>query len=222
MTRKKRRSWQRRSRSRSPGVRLRFRRRKPLALKQHAFVERAINAQTLTVNTEAAASGVFESFMLSKMKQQSDYCNIFEFYRIDKVVATFRYKGGAATQAATSTSVRSWNEVNPLLYFKVDHNDITADSLDTLKDSMKTKTHMLTNDKPEFSIQLKPAIQSEMYKSTVTTAYTPKWGQWIPTNDPSVPHYGLKMYAIAFKDSSWNPGTVSVSFKYYVSFKNNE
>jgi len=205
------------------GTRLRRRtrpRRKQLALKKHAFCERAENEREITINTEASATGVFESFTLSKMRQQAEYCALFEFYRIDKVVATFRYKGGIA-QIAVDNDYTT-NEVNPLLYFKVDHNDEVADSLSTMKDSLKTKTHMFTNDKPEFSIQLKPAIQMEMFKSTLTTAYTPKWGQWIPTRDPTVPHYGLKTYAIAFKSASYNPGTIAVSFKYYVSFKNNE
>ncbi|AJP36451.1 putative capsid protein [Avon-Heathcote Estuary associated circular virus 21] len=217
-TRKKR-PWQRRS---SSGSRRRYplrSRRRPLALKQHAFCERAENEQTIVINTEAAATGLFETFTLSKMRQQASYAQIFEFYRIDKVVATFRYKN---VNNATETTGRAQNEVNPLLYFKVDHNDNTSDSLSTMKDSMKTKTHMFTNNNPEFSIQLKPAIQSEMYRTTLTAAYTPKWGQWIPCDDPTVPHYGMKAYCCAFKNADWNPGSLQVSFKYYVSFKNNE
>lgn len=201
--------------------RLRPFRRKPLALRQHSFVERAEAERSLTIDTETGATGVFESFSLSKMKQQSDYANIFEFYRIDKVVVTFRYKGGNAGIASVVNGV-NWNESNPLLYFKVDHNDIISDTIDTMKESLKTKTHMFTNSKPEFSISLKPAVQQEMYRSSVTTAYTPKWGQWIPTSDPSVPHYGLKCYAIGYRSGSFDPGSLSMSFKYYVSFKNNE
>ena len=219
-SRTRRRTSRRRSRTRSYGVRVRARRRRtPLALKQHSFCERAQNEQTLVVNTEASAVGLFETFSLSKMRQQADYCNIFEFYRIDKVVATFRYKN---INNATENTGRAINEINPLLYFKVDHNDITNDTLQTLKDSMKTKTKMFTNDKPEFSIQIKPAVQDELFRSTLTTAYTPKWGQWIPTTDPTVLHYGMKAYATAFSGGSWSAGSMSVSFKYYVSFKNNE
>lgn len=204
--------------------RRRVKRKKPLALQQHAFVERAENQQQLVINTEVNATGVFESFALSKMKQQADYCKLFEFYRIDKIVATFRYKGGNAISQSQNAVAQAWgvNEVNPLLYFKVDHNDNTADTLATMKDSMKTRTHMFTNSSPEFSIQLKPATQKMIYESTVTTAYAPQWGQWIPTIDPTVPHYALKMYAIAYADANNKPGTIAVSFKYYVSFKNNE
>lgn len=195
------------------------RRKVPLALKKHSFVERAVLEKDLTINTEAAAVGIFESFSLLKMRQQADYCAIFEQYRIDKIVATFRYK---STGTPAVDNDYTTNEVNPLLYFKVDHNDITADTLTKMKDSMKTKTHQFSNSNPEFSIQLKPAIQTEAYKSSVTTAYVPKWGQWIPTVDNTVPHYGLKTYACAFTTSSYSPGVIKVSFKYYVSFKNNE
>lgn len=203
------------------------RKRKSLALKQHAFCERAENTQEITINTEAAATGLFETFSLSKIRNEAEYAAIFEYYRIDKVVATFRYKGG---KSDLSTVANNWllptNEVNPLLYFKVDHNDHASDSLDTMKDSMKTKTHMFTNNNPEFSIQLRPATLAQVYKSgsppNEVTVTTPKWGQWLSTTDNDLVHNGLKCYAIGHKDAQFNPGTLSVSFKYYVSFKNNE
>lgn len=196
------------------------RRRIPLALKPHTFCERALAERTITINTEASSSMMGETFSLSKMRQADEYAAIFEFYRIDKIVATFRYKN--SSRQSSTTSYNSVNEVNPLLYFKVDHNDITSQTVDELKDSLKTKTHMFTNSKPEFSIQLRPAIQDELYKSSLTTTYTPKWGQWLPCSEPSVPHYGLKAHCCAFKDANWDPGNLEVSFKYYVSFKNNE
>lgn len=198
----------------------RRRRRVPLALKRHSFVERGTTEAQLTIGNESDAAGLFRAFTLNEMKQQAEYAKIFEFYRIDKIVATFRYKGGNS-QIATDNDYTT-NEVNPLLYFKVDHNDTTSDTLSKMKDSMKTKTHMFTNNNPEFSIQLKPAIQDMVYRTTTTTGYSPKWGTWIPTTDIQVPHYGLKAYAIAFKTSSYVPGTIAVSYKYYVSFKNNE
>lgn len=201
----------------------RSRRRVPLALKQHSFCERATTDHAIEVDTESAATGLFMSFKFNEMKQMNQYAQLFEFFRIDKIVATFRYKGG---NAHVSSVANNWlqpvNETNPLLYFKVDHNDDTAESLTQLKDSMKCRTHMFTNNNPEFTIQLKPATQQMIYRSDITTAYTPKWGQWIPTADPLVPHYGLKCYAIGYKDAQWNPGKIAVSFKYYVSFKNNE
>lgn len=213
----------RKSRGRISRRRTRFKKRKtPLALKQHNFVERGVTEGVITINTEASSTMFGETFALSKVQQSAEYKTLFEMYRIDKVVVTFRYKGGNATVGATSTSVRNWNEVNPVLYFKVDHDDITTQTVGVMKESSKTREHQFSNDKPNFSITLKPAIQAEAYKTSLTSAYIPKWGQWLRTVDDTVPHYGLKAHAIAFKDSSWNPGTLTVEYKYYISFKNNQ
>jgi len=197
----------------------RNRRKTPLALKQHNFVERGQTTGTIVINTESASTMFGETFALSKIMQSSEYKTLFEMYRIDKVVVTFRYK---QINNATEANGRAQNEVNPLLYFKVDHDDIGTQTVAEMKESSKTKEHQFSNDKPNFTISLKPAIQTEAYKTSLTSAYVPKWGQWLRTVDDGVPHYGLKAHCIAYKDGSWNPGSLAVEYKYYISFKNNQ
>lgn len=201
--------------------------RKPLALKTHNFVERTA-AETITVDDEGSAVGLFRYFQLSQINQVSSYTNIFEYYKINKVVVEFRYKS-IGTPAYTSingtgtTNNEIVNEVNPVLYFKVDHNDTNADSLPELKESMKTREHQFTNHRPNFTITLKPAIQAEAYKTALASAYMPKWGQWLSVDDSSVPHYGLKAYAVAgTSGSSSNLGAIEVQTKIYFSCKCNE
>lgn len=151
----------------------------------------------------------------------TQYKELFEYYRIDKVVATFRYKGTAAP-ATTSQTVPRMNEVNPVIFFKVDHDDITADTVATMRESAKCREHQLSNANPEFTITFKPAVQVEIYKTALTSAYGPKWGTWLRTQDDNVPHYGLKAHVCAYKTVDFDPGQVIVSYKMYVSFKNNE
>lgn len=206
-----------RKRGRPRGRRMR-KRKTPLALIQHQFVERGYADGTIVINTEANSTMFAKTFSLDDIMQSSSYTDIFEMYRIDKVVVTFRYK---QINNATEASGRAQNEVNPLLYFKVDHDDVTAQTVPQLKESSKTREHQFSNDKPNFTITLKPAIQMEAYKTSLTSAYAPKWGQWLRTVDNTVPHYGLKAHCIAYKDAAWNPGSLSVEYKYYVSFKNN-
>lgn len=202
------------------------RRRRPLALKVHNFVERNTLENELQVaHTEGSAVGLFRTFSLNDIRQVSNYSGIFEYYRIDKIVVTFRYKtaGVAAALNPNGTSLASLtNEINPLLIFKVDHNDVTADTISELKDSMRTRKKVLTNDKPEFSITLKPALQEEIYKSAVTTAYAPKWGQWLPMADVTAPHFGLKVYAIGSNYANADMGKILVTYKTYFTCKNNE
>lgn len=195
---------------------------KPLALKPHTFVER-LASDTITVNSEASAVGLFKTFNLDQIPENSSYKNLFEYYTINKVVVEFRYKSLIpAIINRGSTNYTAINEINPVLYFKVDHNDANADSLSQMKESMRTREHQLTNDKPNFTIQLRPAVQSEAYKSALASTYVPKWGQQLSTADGTVPHYGLKVYGIGFKDATWTGGQIEVNYKMYFTMKNNE
>ena len=146
---------------RQPLVRVSYGRiRRPLALKTHNFCERHSATNSLQIGTDSApGSGLQKQFDLSQIRNSSQYMSLFEYYRIDKVVVKFRYKGPGVQAYSNTSDVVLHNEQNPLLYFKVDHNDISADSLSVLKDSMKTKSYVFTNDKSEFTITLKPAIQ---------------------------------------------------------------
>lgn len=196
---------------------------KPLALKPHSFCERVIEEDLLPVN----GAGYFKSFAIQDIYNSTSYQKLFEYYKLNKVVITLRYKAeGQVRQdsvVTTSPGTQSVNEVNPLVYFKVDHNDVTADSLATMKASMRTKEMQFTNNKPKMTIVLKPAILEEAYKSAVASTYVPKWGQWLTTQDPTVPHYGIKMYATASGAAATNLyGSILVQRTYYFTCKNNE
>jgi len=201
----------------------RYARPKALALKMHNFVERTAPA-LISVANESTASGLFRNYTLSQCLQVSHYKELFEYYKINKVVVTFRYKGSSlpAFAGAAGNANQIINEINPVLYFKIDHNDDTADTLNTLKESMRTRTHQFTNAKPEFSIQLKPAILAESYKTAISSCYAPKWNTWLSTSDDTVPHYGLKAYAIADTLAGTNAGQMEVTTKIYFSAKCNE
>lgn len=200
--------------------------RTPLALVKHDFCERC-EPQYLRVANESAAVGLFRNFSLSQCLQVAPYVAIFEYYKINKVVVEFRYRG-AATPAYTTIDGTGTqnneivNEINPVLYFKVDHNDVTAQTLGTMKESMRTHEKQLSSDNPNFTITLKPAIQAEAYKTALTTGYMPKWGQWLSTLDDTLPHYGLKVYAVAGSGNNPNMGQIEVQTKIYFSCKNNE
>lgn len=192
----------------------------PLARKEHAFTERVVTEYDLDVN----GSGLFQTFAFSDIYNTLSYQKLFEYYKINKVIITFRYKAAMNSHKDTvTTTTQSVNEVNPIIWFKVDHNDVNADPLSVLKSSTRTKEIQFTNNKPKIQIVLKPAIISEAYKSSVASTYIPKWGQWLTTGDPSVPHYGIKMYATGpAAATSASYGSIVVEKQYYFTCKNNE
>jgi len=200
-----------------------YRIKKPLALKPHTFMERVVDEQNLPVN----GAGLFMSFAIQDVYNATEYMRLFEYYKLQKVIVTLRYKCALQVRqdsvVTTSPGTQSVNEVNPLVFFKVDHNDITADSLATLKSSARTREKQFTNNNPKMDIVLKPALLEEAYKSSIASTYIPKWGTWLTTADPSVPHYGLKMYATASGSAgSGSYGSILVTKKYYFTLKNNE
>lgn len=208
----------------------------PLALQTHTFCERAKGEQ-ITIGTEAgqfAAPYYTKIFRFKDLAQVDAYSQIFEQYRLDKIIATFRYKGIAvpALQSGGGPVGSGFvNELNPMIYFKIDHNDVNQNTLQTMKLSMKTKTHMFSNDKPEFSITILPAAQALVLRDVtggvVNTTNIPKWKQWIDADGSAGPgceaeHFGLKVYAVGFKNANFDPGSLDIEYKYYFSMKSNE
>lgn len=204
--------------------------RKPLALKTHAFVER-YPSNSLTIQSEAnttTANGLFKTWNLGGLAQVSAYTEIFAMYKINKVIVEFRYKGGS--QAAGTTTVRP-NEINPVLYIKRDHDDDqllsggNKEDLATLKESSKTFEIQLTNNRPNFTMAIKPSIlmDDDNYVGALGTQHVPVYNKWLSCKEPGVSHFGLKAYAIAQGSSSADfLGTIEVNYKLYFQAKGNE
>lgn len=204
--------------------------KKSLALKQHNFVERVkditlmLNSSTLDANGNLASTHT-NTFQLSDIPQVAAYSTLFEYFRIDKVVVTYRYKvaGIPAGYIANPLNVNMSQEINPLLYFKVDHNDAVSQTVPVLLESSRTKEKQLTNSSPNFTITLKPAVQTEAYKTLTSSTYIPKWNVWLSMDDVNVPHYGLKMnIQVPAPNPNYDYGSILIQKKIYFSVKNNE
>lgn len=207
-------------------------RRKKLALQVHGFNER-YPSSLLPVVQEAdaanTANGLFRAWNFSGVNNSSSYKDIFAMYKINKVIVTFRYKGGTAQPPGASGNRP--NEVNPVLYIKRDHDDdqLTSggnkETLAQLKESSKTFEIQLTNNKPSFTMAIKPAIlkDDDQYYGSLGVQHVPVWNQWLNTKEDGIAHMGLKAYAIAAKASSADSlGSIEVTQMVYFQCKGNE
>lgn len=207
-------------RGRRPRIR---RSRIPLALKPHTFCERSTITTMLTIGSEASAVGMIKEFSFNEIAQNGSYVDLFEEYQINKVVVNFRYKSTGQYAYETGAAI-NMNEINPVLYFKVDHNDENLESLSELKQSSKCREHQFTNDKPNFDITLKPAYLMDVSNihGALGIAHRPKWKGWLPMDEGAISHFGLKAYAVAATSGAHIPGSIEVTYKLYFSCKNNE
>lgn len=219
-----------RRRSRTKSSRRKYNRssgkNKPLALKPHNFCERFEETIPLSHDILNAAGNltttVSKKFSFDMISQHAQYADLFDEYRIDKVVATFRWSPTQYVVVSSSSAYSS--NLSPLLYFKVDHNDDTADTLAVLKESMKTHTKNLKYDEP-FSISLRPASQS-LIDANIGNTFTPVWKRWITTKVLDVNHLGLKLQVqcpvAAATSSAYDMGKITVEYKMYFTMKCNE
>lgn len=215
--------------SRKKALGKKINRKKPLALKTHTFVERTLSEDFMNVKAAPATTdGLHKSWALSELRQATHYRNIFEQYKINKVIVTFRYKGVGTAAGASTTRP---NEINPILYIKRDHNDDqlasggNLEDLNELKDSSKTIEVQLTNNRPNFTMTVKPAILMEdgVYSGSAGVQHVPVWNKYIDVREQNVNYYGLKAYAVGQGSSSSDSlGKIEVSYKVYFSCKNNE
>ena len=166
-------------------------RQTPLALKPHNFCERfeqeiRLDNSTITSLGNLGLTTV-KKFRFDDIPQHPQYALLFDEYKINKVVATFRWSPSRAIYALGGIQ----NLVSPMLIFKVDHNDDTQDAIADLKKSMKTHYKRLKYDE-DFTIQLKPASQV-LVDANIGNTYTPTWNRYITTDVLDVEHLGLKM-----------------------------
>jgi hypothetical protein len=111
-----------------------------------------------------------------------------------------------------------------MLWFKVDHNDDSSQSLVEMKKSMKTHAKMLKYDEP-FTIQLKPASQV-LVDANIGNTFTPKWNRYITTQVLDVNHLGLKLQVQVPPDvgtsTNYTMGRIDIEYKMYFTLKCNE
>lgn len=116
---------------------------------------------------------------------QTEIQDLFDFYKLCMVKIRFDFSRSPPDGQATN----SWNE-SVLFHYAHDYNDTAGGIVEDLLEYNNVQTRSLDANKP-FKTTIRPCAAKMMYKTTVTTGYSPT-RCWINTTDLSVPHYGLK------------------------------
>ena len=163
-------------------------------MSMHSFSRMKNTSQILTLsNNTAYANGSF-TFALNDLTNYTEFTNLFDQYKITKVQIEFKMHtnpyilystqpvGGA--QAAAPITF-------PTIYLVNDHDDATALTLAEFKERQSVRRFVLAPNKI-IKWSVKPAILNQLYRTAVSTAYAPKYGQFIDCAQADVPHYGVK------------------------------
>lgn len=200
-------------RARPAGV---FKRVTPRAYSSQAVALRCVRtADVTTLDVFDNLSFGALQFTLSAVAQYTDFTNLFDQYRIDKILVQF-----FPTWTSRDAPVSATNAMVPTMCVAPDWDDSTVPgSLAELNAKPEVQYHR--TDLP-FSVWVKPHVDTEIYRTAVTTGYGNMKNAWIDSASSDIPHYGLK-YAIMGNGAGGvggnRIGMMHVVVKYFLSFR---
>lgn len=154
-----------------------------LGLKLHHF-KRTYVGSDISGGTTITSGAL--SFALNSLPGYTEFTNLFDCYRINKIVVKFVPAVTSAEVGATST--------NPMTNFftVLDFNDATA--LSTLNDAFEYGNLKMTRGYKTHTRVFTPSTLL-LGSDSSDRAAMPKYKQWITTAEADILHYGCKYVA---------------------------
>lgn len=148
------------------------------------------------------------TFALGDLDNYTEFTNLFQRFRLNavKIKIVPYYTSNDSNPVGTTY-------VMPNIHTILDYDDSNTPA--NLAEFLQYRNHRMTRSNRVHSRYFKPAIQSSVYETAITSAYTPKWKQWLSTDDFATPHYALKY----FIDQSSTAFIFRVFVKYYFQCK---
>lgn len=165
-------------------------------------------------NTSTYVDDAFQ-FQLNLLQQYSELTALYDQYKITKVIMYLNWSPLAYTAGINDTA-KTPELMAPMLMYVRDHDDSTPLLLSDFKQIGKTKQIRIKPGK-QYKIVLTPSILTEAYRTGVTTAYMPKFGQKLDCGYPDIQHYGIKF---GVEKPSISLGQINIRTKYYVTCYN--
>lgn len=160
------------------------------ALTRNSNQDTGQNCHNYHVGADAVRSlDVAATFSMNNVAGAAELQSLFDNYRIVGV----RYRFVLDRQTDNTSTVTQYRGYNVRVTWAHDFNDGTPISRSQLMQRAKLKEVWLCDSAPVSPwYNLKPACLVQAYESPTSTAYQPRWKQWMDTNDLSAPHYGIK------------------------------
>lgn len=124
-------------------------------------------------------------FMLSQVINASEVTAISDKYRIKSAYIRVFFN-------SSNTSTGSLYSM-PQVYHITDHDDSSPATPSQVREKMGTKYKTFRNASSYVGIKVNPRPVAEVYKSALTTGYSPmNRAPWLDCNTSDIPHYGVK------------------------------
>lgn len=151
------------------------------------------------------------SFTLSQLQNASQLGNLFDEYRINKIVIEFK--------SQNLTSVNSASAALPMLYVAFDGTD--ASTL-TIANLMGYSTLRRASVVEGVNLCFTPSVLSSLYDGSALQTQGVRTRAWINSSSTgrTIVHYGIKGAVEAYTQAASNTMSWSVHATFYVTFRN--
>ena len=189
------------------------------SLNTHRFTRYAANTSVLSVTASSAANN--HEFKLSNIVNAAEFQDLFDQYKINKVVVTYQLiTNPDATNYTNSASSAQPANIYPTVWSIPDYDDSSALTIDQMKERIGVKNRVLRpNQKMVFVVR--PKILVQTYLTAVSTGYAPK-SMFVDMSTATIPHYGLKTVIdiAGYTPNVGFPYLIKQDFKYFFTCKN--
>lgn len=126
--------------------------------------------------------------MISEFPGTGPYKALYRQYKVTKVIAEF-YPVNSQARYQDGTEEDFCQLYTPTLYTSI--NRTSADFADNITKICSTNNMRSVTAGRYHKRVFTPSTLDQVFESAATTGYNPEFGQWISTDDTSVPHFGL-------------------------------
>lgn len=126
--------------------------------------------------------------MVSEFPGTGPYKALYRQYRVTKIIAEF-FPVNMQGRYNTEDDVPFCDLYTPTLYTSI--NRTATDFADNITKICSTNSMRSVTAGRYHKRVFTPSTLDQVFETAVTTGYNPEFGQWISTDDTSVPHFGL-------------------------------
>lgn len=149
-------------------------------------------------------------FTLNDVQQPSDFTNLFDNYRITKVL----YRWVLRRDVSQMTTFPG---MYPRIMWVHDFNDQPVSTVGELRQCANLREAFFNENYQRTKwYTLKPATLSLQYESSTVSRTAPVWGQWLDCrNSSTTPYYAVKYHV----DNAYANTNIQMEVKYVLEFK---
>lgn len=161
----------------------------------HNYSRRDANTVSISIPIGSSAVSYGQTFTLDRLVNATEFQALYDQYKVWKIVLEFKmHTNSYVSQVTDGGAAAALAPVSfPTLYIFNDHDDVSAPTLNDMKERASAKRFLMAPNKI-IRWTIRPSILVLGYRSALTNTFSPAYNKWVDMTNMDVPYFGLKCY----------------------------